>query len=183
MDQTTGPLRVIRAVDPALNPECITDILKYRASRDPELIPKIILAGSTPVYYTIIKPTRRGIRYIRNGNLADDVNERAFAVCVQRVERGGSVLDNPSTKLGTQPCSDGWLDHFAEAELQEIGMVAWTHAFLAPDQPPFFAQLPSLVSGLTAILSLHAEQQSRQEQLSDQSNDGPEEPPPPIQKS
>ena len=174
MDQHTGPIRVIRAVDPALDVEKVTDIIKYRETRDRTLIPTILQAGAKPTYYTIVKPTRRGIRYIRSAALEDDVNERAFAVCVSKVERPGTDYVNPSAKLGVQPCTDEWLDNFAEAEIQEIGMVAWTNAFLAPDQPRFFAQLPMLVSGLTALLLRHAELKDLSSD-SDPSSDAPPE--------
>jgi len=152
MDQHTGPLRVIRSYDPALDLDKVRDIAEYASTRDPALIPNLLTTGARPTWFHVLKATRKGCRYIRSGTDAGDCYERAFAVCVQRVEgAGGDTFTHPEP-TGARAAPDAWLENFDEMDIQEVGSVALNHSFLARDLPRFFPRPDTSESALIALL-------------------------------
>jgi hypothetical protein len=158
--QTTGGVPVIRIFDPAVavhDPGIKTEWNEYALTRNPALIPKILLAGEAPTTFTVQKATRKGMRYIRSGADAADRNERAFAVCVSKV--AGLRVGTRRTEIdvdahdGAEPMRETILSKFAESDLQEIGSVAYGMSFLAPDLPPHYPPPPTSWRALEALMS------------------------------
>lgn len=142
---STGVVPVIRMVDPAVdvqNADTNSDWNRYVLTRDPALFPKILKSGEKPTVFHIRKAVRSGVRYIRAGADEAEKYERAFAVCVTRVDglRVGdrrTDIDVPDTG-GASPMADAILERFAESDIQEIGSVALGMSFLAHDLPAYY---------------------------------------------
>ena len=178
MDQSTKPMRVIRSYDPALDLDKLDDVAAYTAERDPSKIKGILREGAKPTIFHLMKATRRGCRHIRGGEYPADCNERAFAVCVTRVEGAdGRSFSHPSPD-GAKAAPDSWLENFDELDIQEIGSVALNHSFLARDLPPFYPRQGMSQSALTALLYRRAVRTRDSEQSSPDSSEPPKEAPP-----
>lgn len=161
---STGVVPVIRMYDPACdvrNADTNSDWNRYALTRDQELIPKILKAGERPTVFHVRKATRAGMRYIRSGADADEKHERAFAVCVTKVEglRDGdrrTDVDVPDG-AGASPMADTILERFAESDIQEIGSVAMGMSFLARDLPAYYPPPATSWHALRALMSPRAE--------------------------
>ncbi len=177
-EQHSGPLRVIRSYDPAVDTTDLQALARYTMTRDPDLIAGVLLKGARPRVYTVIKPTRAGIRYILNGSNTGDVNDRAFAVCVSSVEGAdGRVFSHPDP-TGAKAAPETWMENFAWKDVQEIGGVAYEHSGLPDDLPPYYPRQVTSESALTALLFHRAAQTSGKAPPSPDGSDEPAAPPP-----
>lgn len=173
------PIPVIRIYDPAIdhtNPVVNEAFNTYGLTRDPELIAKICKPGEAPTRFVVRRATRKGVRYIRAGETLDERHERAFAVCVVRVE-DRRTPDGRRTTIeipdgeGARPMPESLLERFDESDIQEIGGVALGLSFLSREMPAYFPPPAISWRALEALMYRRAEPTSDSEPSSPPSSE------------
>jgi|GEM_PF-1480350 len=160
----TGPFKVIRCCDPAIDDPVGAAALKYSTTRDVSLLS--FLPDAKPTVFNCRLLTISERRQVRNLPSQGDQYEAAFArglVSVENLARDdGSVVASwtrPTDMSGKEkPIPDRSLDeNFDEATIQEIGMVILSRSFLARTSGQYFP-LPAICrDALSASLLRRAE--------------------------
>lgn len=155
MEQSTKSFSVVRCFDAAID-AVRTDMHAFLSDRDTKRL--VYLEGERPVVYQCRVLTRSEWRHIHS--LAHDADryEYAFRCGVLSVDdhmwpdgsrRTWTRPDDGSGK--PRPIPDEYLDeHFAEADIQEVGHVVWARSFFGQRQRPFYQLLDTSQYALRA---------------------------------
>lgn len=189
-------LEIVRAYDPAIDLEATGALAgtanwqEFIATRDPNLL--TFVEGETPVRFFTRTLTLKERRDLRHKTTVSDQCERAFALCVLRVEnlpfpdgsRRSWSRQNPN-----KPISDDELEElFSEDDVQHVGNVVWHHSFFARDRPRYVPVRvtcqDAMIAAALAWRRRHAAQTKAQDAPpSDDGRQPPEAPPPATPRS
>lgn len=156
MEQSTKSFAVVRCFDAAIDVGR-TDMHAFLTDRDASRLTYI--EGERPVVYRCRVLTRGEWRHMHS--LAHDADryEYAFRCGVMSVDD----LEWPDGRRGTwtrpddgsgkpRPIPDEYLDeHFAEADIQEVGHVIWARSFFGQRARPFYQLLDTSQYALRAL--------------------------------
>jgi len=132
--------RVVSVLDPAIDTERMTQaqMKEYFETRDEAKIAPFIKPGAKPTWFHIREiPRRLCSGFVGTPDAHFVRNERAFMAAVTRIQNlhqeDGSVMAEfePSRQHDVIPEEVLEERGISEAEIQEVGAVAWTHSFLA----------------------------------------------------
>lgn len=162
----TRSFRVVRTYDPAIDhavlaeqPQDVQD--RFYRERDASVLDEVegaVFAGESPVVFHCRPLTRSEVRDVRARPDAD-ARERAFALCVQRVDNyladGGSrrTWVRPGTESAKpRPLSDSELDAFGHDAVQHVGEVVLRFSFCDPDRRPYVPLRGTCLDATTAAI-------------------------------
>lgn len=157
MKRGSGSFKIIRAYDPAIDFDAITQeaLTEFLSTRDVELIEGCMVPDERPVVFharPLGQAERRSVRALSDA----DKYERAFALCITRVENhmreDGSRSEwiRPNDGAKARPLGDMHLAMFSEDDVQHVGQVIIAFSFCSPDRQPFVPLLGTCRDALTA---------------------------------
>ncbi|AKF08889.1 hypothetical protein [Sandaracinus amylolyticus] len=153
----SGAFKVVRTYDPALDPDAIPQErwIQFIQERDVALLDGAVFPGEkTTVFHC--RPLSQAERRDVRGRAEADRHERAFALCVTRVEHladehgGHSTWVRPSEGAKPRPLGDRELEVFSEDDIQHVGQVIVAASFCAPDRPLYVPLLATCRDAMTA---------------------------------
>lgn len=178
----TGSFKVIRTYDPAIDPDAIPQErwVRFIQERDPELLEGAFFPGEQPtVFYC--RPLSQAERRDVRGRAEADRFERAFALCVTRVDHladgqgGRSTWSRPGDGAKPRPLGDQELARFSEDDIQHVGQVIVAASFCAPDRPLYVPLLATCRDAMTAAALASQRRRAGQMSSSSSSPDGSEQ--------
>lgn len=154
----TGAFKVIRTYDPAIDASAIPQerMVRFIQERDPDLLEGAFFPGEQPTVFHC-RPLSQAERRDVRGRADADKYERAFALCVTRVEHlanasgGRDTWVRPSDGAKPRPLGDREMERFSEDDVQHVGQVIVAASFCAPDRPLYVPLLATCRDAMTAV--------------------------------
>lgn len=161
MQQTSGPIQIVRYYDPAID-DSDGGAARARYAYERDITGVAFKAEPLPLIFVCKKLTVAQQRIVGALTAASDQYERAFAFGVVEVlnfpgPNGAATWINKSHESG-RPMADEDAERFGWADRQEIGSVIRATSFLALGARLF---LPPLASSQDALTMVHYQSAAR----------------------